>query len=419
MDLKERVREAVPEEAREFARSVLRRLLACERELEVTVRALEGRFVKPGPSGNPTRGDVDVLPTGKNFYSVDPRKVPTQRAWRVGRRLAERTLKRYREDRGGYPRAVGIVLWASDVMRTGGEVLAQVLWLLGVRPRWDGAGVVRGLEVVPVEELGRPRVDVVVRISGMFRDAFPNLIELLDEAFELVRNRDESEEENFVRRHGGGHRVFGDPPGAYGAGVNYAVHASAWKSRSDLARVYVRWGGYAYGRDAFGEEAFKEFERVLSNVRAVSVAQSSHEWDLLGCCCHFAFHGGMVAAAEELSGERVECYHHDVTDPNRVLTRSIEEELRRLVDQKLANEEWIEAMLRHGAKGASEWLKRVKNLLGWDATTGRVPDECWERIEETLRRYEGRFSDENPYVVRYAREVLVEVKKRGLWGRED
>ncbi|WP_456454209.1 cobaltochelatase subunit CobN [Methanopyrus sp.] len=415
MELEEELRKHVPDEAKEFVRSVLNRLLACEREIDRTMKALDGCYVEPGPSGNPTRGDVDVLPTGKNFYSVDPRKVPTRRAWKVGKKLAENTIERYLEEHGHYPESVGIVLWASDVMRTGGEVLSQVMWLLGVRPEWDESGIVSGFEVVPLEELGRPRIDVVVRISGMFRDAFPNLVKFLNDVFETVKELDEPEGRNFVRKHTFDHHIFGDPPGAYGAGVNYAVHASAWDDRSDLADVYVRWGGYAYGSDVNGEEAFSEFRRALSTVRAVSVNQSSHEWDVLSCCCHFAFHGGMVVAAERHSGKRVECYHHDTTDPHRVITRSIEEELVRLVEQKLANDEWIESMLEHGARGVGEWLKRVENLFGWDATTGRVPNECYEKISEVLERYGPRFSDENPYAVEYARERLLEAKKRDLW----
>ncbi len=405
----------VPEDAYEFVKEIADRLLSSgERELENTAAALSGRYVEPGPSGNPTRGDVDVLPTGKNFYSVDPRKVPTERAFEVGRKMADKTVERYLEKHGEYPRSVGVVLWASDVMRTGGEVLGKVMWLLGVRPVRDDAGNVIDVEPVPVEELGRPRVDVVVRISGMFRDAFPNLVELVERAFRKVENLDEPADVNPVSE-GPRHRVFGDPPGAYGAGVNYAVHSSAWEDRSDLAEVYVKWGGYAYGRDVYGEPAFEEFEEALSRVRVVSLSQSSHEWDVLSCCCHFAFHGGMVAAAEELSGRRVECFHHDTTDPHRVVTRDIEKEIERLVDQKLANDEWIEAMLKHGAKGAGDWLKRVSNMLGWAATTRRVPEECWEKVEDTLRRFEPEFEDANPYVVKHARKVLEEARRRGFF----
>ncbi len=405
----------VPDEAYEFVEKVLEKLVeGTEREIENTLTALDGTYVEPGPSGNPTRGDVDVLPTGKNFYSVDPRKVPTERAFRVGKKMAENTVRKYLEKHGDYPESVGVVLWASDVMRTGGETLSKVLWLLGVEPVRDDAGNVIDVEPVPIEKLGRPRVDVVVRISGMFRDAFPNLIELLEEAFDKVRDLDEPEDLNPLVR-GPEHRVFGDPPGAYGAGVNYAVHSSAWDDRSDLARVYVEWGGYAYGRGAYGKPAFEEFEEALSRIRAVSMSQSSHEWDILSCCCHFAFHGGMVAAAEESSGKRVECFHHDTSDPHRVITRDVENEIERLVDQKLANEEWVRSMLNHGAKGAGDWLKRVSNMLGWAATTERVPEECWEKVERTLERFEPEFTDANPYVVKHARKVLEEAKRRGFY----
>lgn len=419
------------------ALDVASRVKECEREGAALLAGLSGGYVEPGPSGAITRGKFDALPTGRNFYAVDPRALPTKAAWEVGVETARKLLEEYRRRHGRYPESVGQVLWSIDGYKADGEQLAQILYLLGVRPVWKGDEVA-GLEVIPLEELGRPRIDVVVRASGIVRDTLPNYVHLIDEAVEKVVALDEPPEMNYVRKHYVEHvselvklgksigearrlarfRVFSDPPGAYGAGVNLAVEASAWKTAEDLAKVWIKWGGYAYGREGFGVEAHEALALNLKRVDVVTRNHVSDEHDLTNCCCYFAYHGGFKAAVEALTGRKVDVVQVDTRDVSDTKVVDVKEEIERVVRSKLLNERWIEEMKKHGYRGASEFSKKILHLYGWQATTGLVEDWVFNRIaeryvlDEEMRRW---FEEHNPYAAEEIARRLLEAAERGLW----
>jgi len=415
-----------------------RRIAECERELEALAEGVEGGFVEPGPSGAITRGKFEILPTGRNFYAVDPRSLPTPAAWEVGVRTAEKLLHYYLEKRGEYPETAGFVLWSIDAYKADGEQLAQILYLLGVRPKWSPDGAVEGLEVIPLEELGRPRIDCLVRISGIVRDTLPNYPYLIDEAVEKVVVLDEPPEENFVRKHYleylkkltemgrefeearrvARYRVFCSPPGSYGAGVNYAVEASAWKREEDLAKTWVQWSGYAYGKGYYGVEAYDALLLALRDVRVVSKNHPSDEHDILACCCYFAYHGGFFNAAKAVSGREVEVVHVDTRDLSSLEVRDVKLEIERVVRAKLLNPAWIEEMRKHGYRGASEFSRRILHLYGWSATTRLVGEWVFEEIaktyvlDEDMRKW---FEEHNVWALEEIARRLVEAAERDLW----
>ena len=296
-----------------------------------------------GPSGSPTRGLVNVLPTGRNFYSVDPKALPSRLSWEVGWELAEDLLKRHLAEEGRYPETVGIVVWGTAAMRTQGDDIAEILALLGVQPVWnEESRRVTGLEVIPSEELGRPRIDVNVRISGFFRDAFPNLISLMDDAVRAVAALDEPEETNFVKKHAAEEknagaderrattRIFGSKPGAYGAGLLPLMDAHNWRDDRDLAEVYAIWGGYAYGKGLDGVEAREAMESSLRRTEVAVKNIDNREHDLFDSDDYFQYHGGMIAAVRALTGRDPKAYIGDSADPSRVKTRDLSEEARRV-----------------------------------------------------------------------------------------
>ena len=420
----------------EFAcREVLPRLARTGDEIGNLLRGLDGRYVPAGPSGSPTRGLVNVLPTGRNFYSVDPKALPSELAFATGTRLADDLLDRYLAEEGVHPETVGIVVWGTSAMRTQGDDIGEILALLGVRPRWNPeTRRVTGLEVVPAAELGRPRIDVTVRISGFFRDAFPNLIGLLDDAVGLVAGLDEPDEVNYVAKHAraelaAGHdrrrattRVFGSKPGAYGAGLLPLIDARNWRSDADLAEVYEVWGGYAYGHGLDGVAATGAMRDNLARVRVAVKNVDTHEHDLLDSDDYFQYHGGMVAAVRALTGANPRAYLADSADPARVRTRALDEEIRRVVRARVVNPRWVAGMARHGYKGAFELSATVDYLFGYDATTGAVDDWMYGAIAARylfdpdtaafLRR-------SNPWAMRAIAERLLEAADRELWADPD
>src|SRR5918998_1284100 len=369
---------AAVERALSFAAEVLvPRLLRTPEEVGNLLRGLRGGYVPAGPSGSPTRGLTNVLPTGRNFYSVDPKALPSMLSWEIGQGLADDLLRRYLEEEGRYPETVGIVVWGTAAMRTQGDDVAEILALLGVRPTWsEESRRVTGLVVVSLEELGRPRIDVTARISGFFRDAFPNLISLIDEAVRAVAALDEPEEMNFVKKHAREEnkdgaddrrattRIFGSKPGAYGAGLLPPIDARNWRSDEDLAEVYAVWGGYAYGKGLDGVEAR---EAMGSNLKRTEVAVKNvdnREHDLFDSDDYFQYHGGMIAAVRALTGRDPKSFIGDSADPSRPRTRSLSEEARRVFRSRVANPKWVEAMQRHGYKGAFELSATVDYLFG-------------------------------------------------------
>ncbi len=417
------------------AREVVPRLAATTDELDHAVHALAGGFVPAGPSGSPLRGLVNVLPTGRNFYSVDPKAVPSRLAWETGQALADSLLERYRTDHGDWPKSVGLSLWGTSAMRTAGDDVAEALALLGVRPLWDDASRrVGGLEPIPLAELGRPRIDVTLRISGFFRDAFPHVIGLLDDAVRLAAALEEPAEDNFVRAHTqadlAAHgderrattRIFGSRPGTYGAGLLQLIDSRDWRTDADLAEVYTVWGGYAYGRELEGRPAREEMETAYKRIAVAAKNTDTREHDIADSDDYFQYHGGMVATVKALGGRAPEAYIGDSTRPETVRTRTLVEETSRVFRARVVNPRWIEAMRRHGYKGAFELAATVDYLFGYDATTGVVPDWMYDKLAQTyVLDPENRafLQDANPWALHGIAERLLEAEGRGMWAKPD
>ncbi|MFD0632470.1 cobaltochelatase subunit CobN [Catenulispora yoronensis] len=417
------------------ATELVPRLARTTDEITNLLRALDGRYIPAGPSGAPTRGLVGVLPTGRNFYSVDPKAIPSRNAWDVGQALAESLLARHLADTGEYPRSVGLTVWGTSAMRTQGDDIAEVLHLLGCRPVWDEASRrVTGFEVVPVAELGRPRIDVTVRISGFFRDAFPHVIALIDDAVQAVAELDEPPADNFVRAHAeadtAAHgdrrrattRVFGSKPGAYGAGLLPLIDARDWRTDADLAEVYAVWGGYAYGRGLDGREARGDMENAFRRIQVAAKNQDNREHDIVDSDDYFQYHGGMVAMVRALTGASPAAYVGDSAVPEAVRTRTLAEETHRVFRARVVNPRWVAAMQRHGYKGAFELAATVDYLFGYDATAGVVDDWMYEQLaqtyvfDETNREFMQR---SNPWALRGISERLLEAAERGLWAEPE
>nr|WP_314037092.1 cobaltochelatase subunit CobN [Dietzia sp. CH92] len=417
------------------AREVVPRLAATVDELDAVMHALEGGFIPAGPSGSPLRGLVNVLPTGRNFYTVDPRAIPSRLAWDTGQAMADSLLERHLEETGSYPASVGLSVWGTSAMRTSGDDIAEVLALLGVRPEWDEASRrVNGLEVIPLEELGRPRIDVTVRISGFFRDAFPHVISMLDDAVRMVAELDEPDEQNFVAAHTRADlaehadarrattRIFGSAPGSYGAGILQTIEAGNWRDDRDLAEVYTRWGGFAYGRDLAGAPAADD---MRTNYRRIAVAAKNidtREHDIADSDDYFQYHGGMIATVRALTGAEPRAYVGDSTTPDAIRTRTLAEETRRVFRARVVNPRWIAAMQRHGYKGAFELAATVDYLFGFDATAGVVQDWMYDTLarEYVLDEKNQEFlRQSNPWALRGMIERLTEACDRGMWAEPD
>ena len=413
------------------AREVVPRLERTSDEVANLLHALDGGYVPAGPSGSPTRGLVNVLPTGRNFYSVDPKAIPSRTAWDVGMALAESLLARHRADTGQWPRSVGLTVWGTSAMRTQGDDVAEVLWLLGCRPTWDDASRrVAGFEVVPLAELRRPRVDVTVRISGFFRDAFPHVVTLLDDAVRAVAALDEPRELNHVRDHvltdvavhrderRATTRVFGSKPGAYGAGLLPLIDARNWRTDADLAEVYAVWGGYAYGRGLDGREARTEMETAFRRIAVAAKNQDTREHDIVDSDDYFQYHGGMVATVRALTGADPAAYIGDSATPSAVRTRTLQEETHRVFRARVVNPRWIAAMRRHGYKGGFELAATVDYLFGYDATAGVVQDWMYEGLAQSYvfeAQTQAFLRQSNPWALRGIAERLLEAAERGLW----
>lgn len=424
----------------EITRSIAPRLRSSgENEMAAVLKGLDGRFVKPGPSGAPTRGRLDVLPTGRNFYSLDNRTVPTPTAWTLGQKSAEDLLARHFQDFGRYPKALGLSAWGTSNMRTGGDDIAQALALIGVKPVWEPSSWrVTGYEVIPLPRLGRPRIDVTLRISGFFRDAFPAQIELIDKAIRAVGQLDEPEDDNPIAarmrseaktletagiasaeaQHVAGYRIFGSKPGAYGAGLQALIDERLWAERGDLARAYITWGAYAYGARDEGANDERAFSERLKRIEAVVHNQDNREHDLLDSDDYYQFEGGMSAAVEEMSGQRPRVYHNDHSRPERPVIRTLEEEVGRVVRSRVVNPKWINGVKRHGYKGAFEIAATVDYMFAFAATTGAVASHHFDLAydaflgDDATRDFIAR---NNPAALKEISERLEEAIARGLW----
>ena len=411
-------------------------------EIGALFHGFDAGYIEPGPSGLITRGKPEILPTGRNFYSLDPFKIPTKAAWMIGERLADGVIRKYEEEHGRIPENIAMYWMASDIMWADGEQLAQIMHLIGAEPIWDGSRV-NGYRIIPLEELGRPRIDVTIRVSGITRDCFYNCVEFLDEAIREISLLDEPDDMNYIKKHtsdgaeaeagdvdgagagtetgttgSGGARIFSSKPGTYGNGVNLAVYASAWKEDKDLSDVYLYWNGYEYGKGVFGAESHDKFASQLKTVDLTFNKTVTDEYDLCGCCCYFGTHGGLTTAAREVSGHEVSAYYGDTRDVNRVEVRTLADEMRRVVRTKLLNPKWIEGMKNHGYKGAGDISKRIGRVYGWEATTQEVDDWIFDDITRTfvlddeMRQF---FEENNPYALEEIGRRLLEAAERGLW----
>ncbi|OJJ11836.1 cobaltochelatase subunit CobN [Alphaproteobacteria bacterium AO1-B] len=408
-------------------------------ELDAVLIALNSGFVKPGPSGAPSRGRPDVLPTGKNFYSVDVRAVPTETAWRLGQQSASLVAERYFQEEGEWPASLVLTCWGTANMRTGGDDIAQALALIGAKPVWEAAsGRVTGFEILKLSELGRPRIDVTLRVSGFFRDAFPHQMDLFDSAVRAVGQLEEPEDANPIAarmkqeaaelaaaglspdeaQRRAGFRVFGSKPGAYGAGLQALIDEGIWDERGDFAEAFLTWGGYAYGGGASGDQARGELEGRLASVDAVLHNQDNREHDLLDSDDYYQFEGGLAATVEHLKGDAPKIYHNDHSRPERPVVRSLSEEIGRVVRGRAANPKWIKGVMRHGYKGAFEMVATLDYLFAFAATTRAVGDHHFDQLyeayldDEVVRDF---LQDANPAGYQEMLARFQEALDRGLW----
>ncbi|EJU27855.1 cobaltochelatase subunit CobN [Selenomonas sp. CM52] len=424
----------------EVTEKIVPRLLRTEEELTGTLRALSGGYIEPGPAGAPTTNGADVLPTGRNFYGLDPRCLPTPAAWEYGKELGDALVEQYISEEGRYPEAVGIVFWAGSNMRSHGQCIAELFYLMGVRPVWQRPSQrVVGLEVIPLAKLKRPRIDVTARISGLFRDAVPNAIRWVDEAVKLAAAQDENEDENFVRKHiladtawleeqGEEHtlawerascRIFGDPPGAYGAGVGDLLESKAWQTLDDLAAVYTRFSGTAYGADGMARGYDPElFQRRMKELDVTVKNEDTRETHMFSSDDYNAYHGGMIATVRALTGKAPRSYSGDTSDRQRIVVRTVAAEAERLFRGEAMNPKFIEGMKEHGYKGASDLANYLAHSYQWDATSAVMEDWMYEGyarkyvLDASMQEW---LQEVNPWALHRMAETLLEAEQRGLW----
>ena len=403
---------------------VMPNLRACgPSEMKGLLTALNGEFVAPAPSGAPTRGRLDVLPTGRNFFSVDSRAVPTPTAWALGWKSANLLIEKHLQTHGDWPRTMLLTAWGTANMRTGGDDIAQALALMGVKPKWDSANRrVTGFEILPEGVLGRPRVDVTLRISGFFRDAFPQLISLVDSAAKAVMALDETEDQNpaaaRAKAEGNTSRVFGSKPGAYGAGLQAMIDERLWADKADLAEAYLEWGSYAYGAGVEGERDRTGFETRLKQTEAIIQNQDNREHDILDSDDYYQFEGGAAAAVSTLQGQDRPIYHNDHSRPERPVIRTLDEEIGRVVRSRVVNPKWIDGVKRHGYKGAFEMAATVDYLFAFAATTGAVQNHHFDLVENAFLEDD----DTREFIAEHNQPALIEMAERfqeaidrGLW----
>ncbi|MGL4741177.1 MAG: cobaltochelatase subunit CobN [Sarcina sp.] len=416
---------------------IKRRLLSSD-EMGSTLRALKGEFISPGPAGVMNRGRDDILPTGRNFYTMDPTTLPTKAAYEIGKRLAGKVIEKHIDEEGNYPENFAMYLMANDFMWSDGEGLAQLMNLVGTRPVWGVGGKIEGFEIISLEDLGRPRIDVTVKISGIVRDAFLCRIELLDEAIRAVAKLDEPLDMNYVRKHtleslkedgkdlseldDAASRIFGTKSGTYFSAVTGLIYSSAWQTKDDIADVFMYYNSYKYGKDKYGAQDIKGFKNSLSTVDITYNKIVSETHDLLGCCTYFSTHGGMTAAAKKVSKNKVKAYYGDSRETNAVEVRDLSEEIDRVVKGKLLNPKWIEGQKRHGYTGASEISDLIGRVYGWDATTDEVDDRLFDGITETFvfdKDNREFFKENNPWALEEIERRLIEAYERKLWDTDE
>ncbi len=408
-------------------------------ELDHMMDGLDGRYVIPGPSGSPSRGNADILPMGRNFYSLDPDTVPTKTSWEIGKKMADQMIERYVADKGAYPREVAVVIWATDMMKTGGDDAAYILWLLGLRPVWSKVGgQVVDLEVIPIKELGRPRVDVTLNITGLFRDTFPGTIDLLDDAFRIVEGLDESDEDNALAanlrkdivedilsgmdpdeaRQRNSVRIFGEALGTYGNGVGRLIESGKWEETKDLADMFADLSSFGYSKGRFGVPMKKEFVRRFSNVSVTIKNAPTREIDMLDIDDVYQYLGGMNSFVRVYGRQDAVSYMGDNSDPKRTKVKSTQEELRFLFRSKVTNPKFNNGLMEHGYRGASEMAKITEYTMAWGATSAITEDWMFDALADTYLKNKDIhewMDDVNPYATMNILNTLLQAIERGLW----
>lgn len=412
-------------------------------EITYFMEGISGGYVPPGPSGSPTRGNAHLLPMGRNFYSIDPDAIPTEASWKVGKKMAYDMVERFVADCGHYPESIGIVIWATDTMKTCGDDVAYVFSLMGVRPTWGSVGGrVLGLEVIPLEELKRPRIDVVCRISGLFRDSFPGIVDMFAEAASMISDLDEADSENYYKKHLSEDirkyiseglsaeeandmariRVFGDPPGQHGNGVSVLIASSKWETLDQIAETYATWGAYAYGGKWKGERVTKAFKKRMGDLDVTVKNHNDREFDLLDIDDDYDSLGGMNAAVRVFGKHMPYSVMGDSSDVDRLKTRTLEEETAYVMRSRVLNPKWFEGLKPHGYKGAMEISKLTEYVLGWSATSSSIEPWMFKAIKDRFISDEGNrkwIQDNNPYAMKEMIEDLLEAIERELWDAPD
>ncbi|HEY3425051.1 MAG TPA: cobaltochelatase subunit CobN [Negativicutes bacterium] len=438
-DLKQQLKQV----ARYICQKIAPNLRKTEQEITNLLAALESKYIEPGPAGAPTSGMADILPTGRNFFGVDPRTLPSPAAWEIGKTLGDNVIERYIAEEGRYPENIGIVIWCGANMRSHGQCIAEFLYLMGIRPVWQkGSLRVVDLEIIPVPELKRPRIDVTARISGMLRDALPMTVEWMDKAVSMVAQLAESPESNYVRKHvladveqlkeqgtdsrlaweQASYRIFGCPPGTYGAGVGNVLEAKNWETVDDLAKVYVRWGAHAYGANVNGTFVPALFSRRLGSLDVTVKNEDNREVHMLNSDDFNAYHGGMIAAVRSLKGTAPRSYCGDSSDCQHVALRSLAEEFKRLFRGEVMNPKYIEGMQQHGYKGAADLAGVVAHCYEWDATSAVMEDWMYQGLAQKYafdEKMQQWMQQVNPWALQRIAEKLLEAAQRGLWQADE
>ncbi|MBN2041955.1 MAG: cobaltochelatase subunit CobN [Spirochaetes bacterium] len=409
-------------------------------EINSVLTALNGRYVEPGPSGAPSRGNTDILPTGRNFYSVDPTKIPTPGAWEIGKSLGDALIEKSMKEIGKNPENVAIYIMGTTTMRTNGDCIAEILYLMGARPIWQNGGTVKGVEVIPLEELGRPRFDVTIRSTGFFRDSFPNLMDLVNDAVKMISALNEPPESNILRSNilkdvdeymlqgksreeaekDAKFRMFSCPPGTYGAGVKELVETKRWEVQDDLGNEYIRYSSHAYDDSAgvYGVQKPEVFRKVLSRVDATIQNCDSRESDMLLCTDYYNYYGGLITAVKTVKGEYPMSVYGDSSDPKRVKVRTTDEEAKHVLRARVLNPKWIKGLQRHGYKGAGDLSHMMDVVLGWDACAEVIDDFMYDRFSDKYAldpEMQKWMKEVNPYALQNILDKLLEAIGRGMW----
>lgn len=419
------------------------RLEKTDDEIKALVKGLDGNFILPSLGGNPTRGNIFLLPTGRNFYSIKPEAIPTKEAYKIGKKLADIQLESYYKEKGSYPKSLAIIIYSTNTMKTYGEDIGEILYLMGLKPKYLGSTeVVSGLEVIDPKVLGRPRVDVTLRVSGLFRDTFPNLINLMDQALDLVISLDEPEEINPIKAHVlkdlerlmdadydqalareiAKTRVYSAPAGTYGAGVADLIESKDWESLDDLAAAYITWSSHGYNKNFHGYKMEDQMQAILKRTTMTIKNEVSKEIDLLDSDDFYNYHGGLIAAVKSQSGQRPIIEVGNTANPDFIESRNLDLETSRIIRSRILNPKWLEGLKDHGYKGAAEISKAVDIIFGWDATAESIEDWVYDGIadrflldDETLKWIE-KYNKAAAYQIS---ERLLEANKRNMWQADE